>query len=162
MSVRATPRLSQTWWAAAATAVAGIVVLAAVVPGDAPSDDGPGIVAAPAPVVAPVSAASATPTPPLLKPPAPPPVADAVAATADVFVGQWVDAAGQRLTVTQTLPDRYTLTLTTGDATESYDGVLRDGRVHFVRGIDGDWLQARAANRRCLYLGTGDLFCRPS
>jgi hypothetical protein len=150
---------SRAWWGAGA-ALAGIVALAvfgpsgmwgggATTPAPAPSAS----VEAP-PAVAPSEA------PPEIGPPKAPALPDAVAAPPDAYVGQWADAAGNRLTVARTAPDRYALVLTSGAAVETYDGVLSDGRVHFVRGIDGDWLQARKGDARCLYLGTGDSFCR--
>lgn len=156
---------SRAWWGAGA-ALAGIVALAVFGPGEMWGDmwgggAGQGIPApvASAPVIAEAPPATPTPTP-LLEPPKAPVLPDAVAAPADAYVGQWADAAGNRLNVTRTQPDRYALVLTGGGVVETYDGVLSDGRVHFVRGIDGDWLQARAGTADCLYLGTGETFCK--
>lgn len=56
--------------------------------------------------------------------------------------------------VVATTSDGYGVSI--GD--ESYDGVLKDGRIHFPRGIDGDWLQATEAGD-CLLLGSGVRFC---
>lgn len=150
---------SRAWWGAGA-ALAGIIALAVF--GTDGMWDGGSITPVPtqsAPVGAP-SAVAQTQAPPEIGPPKAPALPDAVAAAPDAYVGQWADAAGNRLTVTRTTPERYALVLTNGPAVETYDGVLSDGRVHFVRGIDGDWLQARKGDARCLYLGTGESFCR--
>jgi len=107
------------------------------------------------PTAAPPAAAPPVIAEPLLTPPTPPSLPEAVAAAPDAFVGAWRAADGQRLHVTATGSDRYGVTV----GGEQYDGVLRDGRVHFPRGIDGEWLQATAAGD-CLLLGSGTRFCR--
>lgn len=153
---------SRAWWGAGA-ALAGIVALAVLGPGatwDGMWGGSEGLTPAPAPVAAPVPQPMPTEAAAEIGPPKAPPIPDAVAAPPDAYVGQWADNAGNRLTVTRTARDRYALTLTGGGVVEIYDGVLSDGRVHFVRGIDGDWLQARRGDARCLYLGSGESFCR--
>ncbi len=111
--------------------------------------------------VRPPAAAPAAPPPPsptitqepLLAPPVAPVVADTVAAPGDTFVGEWRADDGQRLSVVAQAGG-YGVTL--GD--ERYDAVVKDGRLHFPRGIDGDWLQA-VASAPCLVLGSGTRFC---
>lgn len=153
---------SRAWWGAGA-ALAGIAVLALFGPGglwDGDRGAGTPVPATPAQVTAPAPVAAPTEAAPLLEPPKAPALPDAAPAPADAYVGQWADGAGNRLTVTRIQADRYALVLTGGGVVETYDGVLSDGRVHFVRGIDGDWLQARGEDRRCLYVGSGETFCR--
>lgn len=105
-------------------------------------------VTTPAPVV--------TRAEPLLTPPVPPPLAGAIAADPDAFIGKWRTTDGQQLVVTAQGNGRYRVVL--GD--EEYDGVVKNGRVHFPRGIDGEWLQVTDKNDHCLHLGSGTAFCR--
>lgn len=93
---------------------------------------------------------------PLLTPPVPPPLAGAVPASPDAFIGKWRTTDGQQLIVTVEGSGRYGITL--GD--EEYDGVLKNGRIHFPRGIDGEWLQVTEGHGHCLHLGSGTAFCR--
>ncbi|WP_322965427.1 hypothetical protein [Sphingomonas fuzhouensis] len=90
-----------------------------------------------------------------LEPPAPPVLPDAMPAAPDAFIGRWRADDGQLLVVNMHDHARYDIAL----GEERYDGVLKDGHIHFARGIDGDWLQT-ASHSPCLYLGTGMRFCR--
>jgi hypothetical protein len=152
-------------WLGAGAALAGIVAIALFRPGGWWGSDTPGASPAP-PAAGPALAGLPAPVPaatPLLEPPKAPPLPAAKAAPPDAYVGQWGDAAGNWLTVSRTAPDRYALVLAFADGggSESYDGIVSDGRVHFTRGIDGDWLQVRDGDRPCLYLGvSGEVYCR--
>lgn len=72
-----------------------------------------------------------------------------------MFLIGWRTSRGERLQVIATGHGRYGVTL----GEERYDGVLKEGRIHFARGIDGDWLQA-VDQEPCLVLGSGTRFCR--
>ncbi len=86
--------------------------------------------------------------------PAPPELPDAVAAPPDAFMGDWRASDGQRLSVNTGGHGHYRVAV----GGEVYDGVLKDGRVHFALGIDGEWLQA-VGKAPCLYLGSGKRYC---
>ncbi|WP_347302885.1 hypothetical protein V5740_12940 [Croceibacterium sp. TMG7-5b_MA50] len=152
-------------WLGAGAALAGILAIALLRPGGWWAGDGGTATSAPSAVV-PAPTGSPLPSPsatPLLEPPTAPTLPAAASAPPDAYVGQWGDAGGNRLTVRRTAPDRYALVLAyAGDGgSETYDGIVSDGRVHFTRGIDGDWLQVRAGDRPCLYLGiSGEVYCK--
>ncbi|WP_336869301.1 hypothetical protein [Sphingomonas sanguinis] len=123
--------------------------------GDRPATDAIETVTVRSVPSAPRPAGPAPAAKPLLEPPTAPSLPGAVPATSDSFVGEWRTARGERLHVTTAGNDRYSVTLND----ERYDGILKDGHLHFTRGIDGDWLQMME-NEPCLMLGSGTRFCR--
>ncbi len=148
------PRRSRALILGSALILCATAIGFVVTTGDAPVVEPRGSVTV-RPVSSPVSpAAQAVGAAPLLKPPTPPSLPGAVAAAPDAFIGDWAAVDGQRLGVVATAGGGYGVSI--GD--ERYDGVLKDGRVHFPRGIDGEWLQATAAGD-CLLLGSGVRFC---